>query len=65
MSLDYSEINIKYDDYNLVCYDSGVNKNEMGTLEGDSGNWTFEIALSGDSYVRMRIAGAIQYTYAV
>ena len=28
MSLDYSEINIKYDDYNLVCYDSGVNKNE-------------------------------------
>ena len=43
----------------------GVTMNEMGTVEGSSGNWTFEIALSGDSYVRMRIAGAIQYTYAV
>jgi len=28
MSLGYSEINIKYDDYNLVCYDSGINKNK-------------------------------------
>ncbi len=49
----------------VEAFSPGVNKNEMGTLEGDSGNWTFEIALSGDSYVRMRIAGAIQYTYAV
>ena len=46
-------------------FSPGVTKNEMGTVEGNSGNWTFEIALSGDSYVRMRIAGAIQYTYAV
>ncbi len=46
-------------------FSPGVTKNEMGSVEGNSGNWTFEIALSGDSYVRMRIAGAIQYTYAV
>ena len=39
--------------------------NEMGTVGGSSGNWTFEISLSGDAEVRMRIAGAIQYTYAV
>jgi hypothetical protein len=46
-------------------FSPGVSRNEMGTVEGSSGNWTFEIALSGDSYVRMRIAGAIQYTYAI
>ena len=46
-------------------FSPGVTKSEMGSVEGNSGNWTFEIALSGDSYVRMRIAGAIQYTYAV
>ena len=46
-------------------FSPGDTKNERGSVEGDSGNWTFEIALSGDSYVRMRIAGAIQYTYAV
>ena len=28
MDLNYSEIHIKYNDYNLVCYDSGINKNE-------------------------------------
>lgn len=49
----------------LETFSPGVTKNEMGTVEGNSGNWTFEIALSGDSYVRMRIAGAIQYTYAI
>ena len=49
----------------VETFSPGVTKNEMGSVEGDSGNWTFEIALSGDSYVRMRIAGAIQYTYAV
>jgi len=43
----------------------GTNMNEMGTVGGSSGNWTFEISLSGDAEVRMRIAGAIQYTYAV
>ena len=47
------------------AFSPGVTKNEMGSVEGNSGNWTFEVALSGDSYVRMRIAGAIQYTYAV
>ena len=46
-------------------FSPGVTKNEMGSVEGNSGNWTFEIALSGDSYVRARIAGAIQYTYTV
>ena len=49
----------------VETFSPGVTKNEMGSVEGNSGNWTFEIALSGDSYVRMRIAGAIQYTYAV
>ena len=43
----------------------GTNINEMGTVGGSSGNWTFEISLSGDAEVRMRIAGVIQYTYAV
>ena len=43
----------------------GTNMNEMGTVGGSSGNWTFEISLTGDAEVRMRIAGAIQYTYAV
>ena len=49
----------------VETFSPGVTRNEMGSVEGSSGNWTFEIALSGDSYVRMRIAGAIQYTYAV
>jgi hypothetical protein len=43
----------------------GTNMDEMGTVGGSSGNWTFEISLSGNAEVRMRIAGAIQYTYAV
>jgi hypothetical protein len=43
----------------------GTNMHEMGTVGGSSGNWTFEISLTGDAEVRMRIAGAIQYTYAV
>ena len=43
----------------------GTKINEMGTVGGSSGNWTFEISLSGDAEVRMRIAGVIQYTYAV
>jgi len=43
----------------------GTNMHEMGTVGGSSGNWTFEISLSGNAEVRMRIAGAIQYTYAV
>jgi hypothetical protein len=43
----------------------GTNMHEIGTVGGSSGNWTFEISLSGDVEVRMRIAGAIQYTYAV
>ena len=46
-------------------FSPGNTRNDLGSVEGDSGNWTFEIALSGESYVRMRIAGAIQYTYAV
>ncbi len=46
-------------------FSPGVNLAERGELEGDSGNWTFELSLSGESYVRMRIAGAIQYTYPV
>tara|TARA_B110000116_G_scaffold172962_1_gene149570 strand:+ start:1443 stop:2423 length:981 start_codon:yes stop_codon:yes gene_type:complete len=43
----------------------GTSMHEMGTVGGSSGNWTFEISLSGNAEVRMRIAGAIQYTYAV
>ena len=46
-------------------FSPGNTRNDLGSVGGDSGNWTFEIALSGESYVRMRIAGAIQYTYAV
>ena len=42
-----------------------VTKNELGTVEGTSGNWTLEISLSGDADVRIRIAGAIEYSYAV
>ncbi|MED6305448.1 MAG: hypothetical protein VX898_00770 [Candidatus Thermoplasmatota archaeon] len=42
-----------------------VTKNELGTVMGTSGNWTLEIALSGDADVRIRIAGAIEYSYAV
>ena len=46
-------------------FSPGITIAERGELEGDSGNWTFELSLSGEAYVRMRIAGAIQYTYAV
>ncbi len=49
----------------VETFSPGVIRNDLGTVEGDSGNWTFELSLSGESYVRMRIAGAIQYTYAV
>ena len=42
-----------------------VTKNELGTVMGTSGNWTLEISLSGDADVRIRIAGAIEYSYAV
>ncbi len=49
----------------IVAFSPEMTKNEMGTVNGVSGNWTFEIALTSDSYVRMRIAGVIQYTYAV
>ena len=42
-----------------------VTKNELGTVTGTSGNWTLEISLSGDADVRIRIAGAIEYSYAV
>ena len=48
-----------------LVFNSGTNQRIMGTVEGSSGNWTLEISLSGDSYVRARIAGAIQYTYTV
>ena len=49
----------------VETFSPGVTRNDLGTVEGDSGNWTFELSLSGEAYVRMRIAGAIQYTYAV
>jgi hypothetical protein len=48
-----------------LVFNSGTKQRIEGTVEGSSGNWTLEISLSGDSYVRARIAGAIQYTYAV
>ncbi|SVB70886.1 uncharacterized protein METZ01_LOCUS223740, partial [marine metagenome] len=38
---------------------------ELGTVMGNSGNWTLEISLSGNADVRIRIAGAIEYSYAV
>lgn len=49
----------------IEAFSPGTNKNEAGTVIGQSGNWTLEISLSGDAEVRLRIAGAIEYSYAV
>ena len=50
----------------VVPFTPGNNKNgELGTVMGTSGNWTLEISLSGNADVRIRIAGAIEYSYAV
>ncbi len=38
---------------------------ELGTVTGTSGNWTLQISLSGDADVRLLVAGAIQYTWAL
>ena len=48
-----------------IVFNPGANQHIMGTVAGSSGNWTFEISLSGNADVRARIAGAIQYTYSV
>ena len=48
-----------------IVFNPGANQHIMGTVPGSSGNWTFEISLSGNADVRARIAGAIQYTYSV
>jgi hypothetical protein len=49
----------------VETFSPGNSKNELGTVMGTSGNWTLEISLSGDADVRIRIAGAIEYSYAV
>ena len=49
----------------VEAFSPGTTKSEAGTVLGESGNWTMEISLSGDSNVRLRIAGAIEYSYAV
>ena len=49
----------------VETFTSGTSKTELGTVMGTSGNWTLEISLSGSSDVRIRIAGAIEYSYAV
>jgi hypothetical protein len=56
-----------HDSTNILVetFSPGNSKNELGTVMGTSGNWTLEISLSGDADVRIRIAGAIQYSYAV
>ena len=46
-------------------FSPGTTKSEAGTVIGESGNWTLEISLSGNADVRLRIAGAIEYSYAV
>ena len=38
---------------------------ELGTVTGTSGNWTLQISLNGDADVRLLVAGAIQYTWAL
>jgi hypothetical protein len=56
-----------HDSTNILVetFSPGNSKNELGTVTGTSGNWTLEISLSGDADVRIRIAGAIEYSYAV
>ena len=56
-----------HDSTNILVetFSPGNSKNELGTVMGTSGNWTLEISLSGDADVRIRIAGAIEYSYAV
>jgi len=49
----------------LKTFSPGTTSSEAGTVIGESGNWTLEISLSGDADVRLRIAGAIEYSYAV
>ena len=49
----------------VETFSPGNSNNELGTVMGTSGNWTLEISLSGDADVRIRIAGAIEYSYAV
>jgi hypothetical protein len=49
----------------VETFSPGNSKNELGTVMGTSGNWTLEISLSGNADVRIRIAGAIEYSYAV
>jgi len=49
----------------VETFSPGTNQHITGTVAGNSGNWTFEISLSGNADVRARIAGAIQYTYSV
>ncbi len=49
----------------VETFSPGNSKNELGTVMGTSGNWTLEISLSGDADVRIRIAGAIEYSYSV
>ena len=56
-----------HDSTNILVetFSPGNSKNELGTVMGTSGNWTLEISLSGNADVRIRIAGAIEYSYAV
>ena len=56
-----------HDSTNILVetFSPGNSKNELGTVMGTSGNWTLEISLSGNADVRIRIAGAIEYFYAV
>ena len=56
-----------HDSTNILVetFSPGNSKNELGTVMGNSGNWTLEISLSGNADVRIRIAGAIEYSYAV
>jgi len=49
----------------VETFSPGNSKNELGTVTGNSGNWTLEISLSGDADVRIRIAGAKEYLYAL
>jgi len=49
----------------IETFSPGTSTSEAGTVLGESGNWTMEISLSGNADVRLRIAGAIEYSYAV
>lgn len=38
-------------------------ENTLGSIPSESGNWTVSVTLSGDAYLRIRVAGGIKYVW--